>query len=163
MKVWTKLYTTYVRPHLEFAVQAWSPWQRADIELLEKVQKRALNQCAELNGLSYEEKLTETKILSLEQRRTRADMIQTWKILNGVERVDERTWFTRHQNARERTTRATASPLNLLEQPSRTETRRNFFSNRVVSVWNDIPLEVREAEKLYQFKAKYDEYLMTVR
>ena len=35
-----KLYKLYVRPHLEFAVAAWSPWTVADIECLEKVQKR---------------------------------------------------------------------------------------------------------------------------
>ena len=57
LKVWVKLFTTYVRPHLEFAVQAWSPWQRGDIEKIEKVQERALNQCPKLNGLSYDEKL----------------------------------------------------------------------------------------------------------
>ena len=27
----------YVRPHLEFAVQAWSPWQRGEVDLLEAV------------------------------------------------------------------------------------------------------------------------------
>ncbi len=39
------LYKQYVRPHLEFAVQAWSPWTQQDKELLEKVQKRQLVWC----------------------------------------------------------------------------------------------------------------------
>ncbi len=34
-----KLYKQYVRPHLEFSTQAWSPWSVADKECLEKVQK----------------------------------------------------------------------------------------------------------------------------
>ncbi len=34
-------YVQYVRPHLEFSVQSWSPWTKADKECLEKVQRRA--------------------------------------------------------------------------------------------------------------------------
>jgi hypothetical protein len=36
------LYKHYVRPHLEFAAPAWSPWNRGDIACLEKVQERAV-------------------------------------------------------------------------------------------------------------------------
>ena len=39
-KLWKKLYTAYVRPQLEFAVAAWNPYQRGDISLLERVQRR---------------------------------------------------------------------------------------------------------------------------
>jgi hypothetical protein len=35
--VFVKLYTTYVRPHLEFCTPAWSPWTRAAIDCLESV------------------------------------------------------------------------------------------------------------------------------
>ena len=144
LKVWVKLFATYVRPHLEFAVQAWSPWNRGEINKIEKVQQRALNQCSELSGLSYEEKLTRAGLTSLEDRRKRADMIETWKILNGVERVNEQTWFTRHQNVSNRVTRATASDLNLKEELARTEQRKNFFSVRAAKYWNEIPLHRRE-------------------
>ncbi len=34
------LYKQYARPHLEFAVQAWSPWSQQDKEVLKRVQKR---------------------------------------------------------------------------------------------------------------------------
>jgi hypothetical protein len=37
-KIIKKLYVQLVRPHLEYAVQAWSPWLRKDVELLESVQ-----------------------------------------------------------------------------------------------------------------------------
>ena len=38
-----KLYKVFVRPHLEYAVASWSPWLQSDKEMLEKVQRRALN------------------------------------------------------------------------------------------------------------------------
>ena len=55
--VWVKLYKTFVRPHLECSVQAWSPWLKKDISVLEKVQQRAVNMVVGLEGLEYEEKL----------------------------------------------------------------------------------------------------------
>ena len=49
--VFLQLYKQYVRPHLEFSVQAWNPWLVGDIELLEKVQRRAVSF---VQGLKYE-------------------------------------------------------------------------------------------------------------
>ena len=67
---------------MEYCVQAWSPWTVADIELLENVQKRAVRMTSGLKGVTYEEKLTELGLMSLADRRTRGDMIETWKICN---------------------------------------------------------------------------------
>ena len=35
------VYRTYIRPHMEFAVQAWNPYLKKDIDCLEKIQHRA--------------------------------------------------------------------------------------------------------------------------
>ena len=59
--VFVQLYTTYVRPHLELAIQAWSPWTAADKEVLEQVQKRAIIMVSGQRGCDYEqEPLTST-------------------------------------------------------------------------------------------------------
>ncbi len=49
-----KLYVQYVRPHLEFAVPAWSPWNTGDQEELERVQKKAVRMVSGLKGTTYE-------------------------------------------------------------------------------------------------------------
>ena len=68
---------------MEFVIPAWSPWTRADTEILEKIQMRAVNHISGLQGRSYEEKLKELGLESLESRREMLDLIQTFKILNG--------------------------------------------------------------------------------
>ena len=45
-----------------------------------------------LEGKSYEDRLQECGLTSLEDRRQRGDMIEVWKILRGQEDVDPRTW-----------------------------------------------------------------------
>jgi len=35
------IYKGFVRPHLEYAIQSWSPYLHRDIDCLEKVQRRA--------------------------------------------------------------------------------------------------------------------------
>ena len=77
------MYKTYVRPHLEFAVQAWSPWYVKDIELLEQVQRRAVNMVVGLRAKSYEGKLKELNLTTLKERRERGDLIQVWKYVHG--------------------------------------------------------------------------------
>jgi hypothetical protein len=55
--IFNKLYVQYVRPHLEFAAVAWSPWLEADKAVLEKIQQRAVSMVSVLKGATYEEKL----------------------------------------------------------------------------------------------------------
>ena len=56
-----------------------SPWHLGDIETLEEVQRRAVNYITGLKGATYEDKLMELGILSLANRRIRADLIQVLK------------------------------------------------------------------------------------
>ena len=52
-----KLYKVYVRPHLEYAVASWSPWLQSDKEMLEKVQRRAVNMVSNFEARNYKDKL----------------------------------------------------------------------------------------------------------
>ncbi len=68
----------YVRPHLEFALPAWSPWSEADKTVLEKIQRRAASMVSGLKGKTYEDKLVELGLPTLEERRHQTDMLQTF-------------------------------------------------------------------------------------
>ena len=88
-----KLYCVYARHHLEYAVQSWSPWLIQDKEVLEKVQKRAIRMVSNLKGKTYEERLVEANMTTLETRRFRGDLIQMYRTITGKYDVDPLIWF----------------------------------------------------------------------
>ena len=157
---WVKLYKMYVRPHLDYNVQAWSPWNVADNDLLEAVQKRAVRMVSGLQGSNYEDKLHELGLPTLSQRRARADMIETWKILHRMEDVDPDTWFQMAASTCQRTTRQTNAPLQISLPSARLEIRKNFFSVRCVNQWNSLPDKVKQVTTVNEFKELYDQYVM---
>ena len=164
-----RLYQQYVRPHLEYCVQAWSPWLQQDIETLENVQRRAVNSVSGLTG-SYEEKLEQLKMYSLKDRRTRGDMIQTYKILRQIDDVDPSKFFSMSSTFHAYATRqavnvsengfTTSFTWALQKGQSRLDLRANFFSQRVVNTCNSLPSSLKNSESVNAFKNRYDKLFL---
>ena len=152
--IFTGLYKQYVRPHLEYAAQAWSPWLEKDKEVLEAVQKRAARLVSGINAQDYEGRLKELGWMTLTERRQRADMA----LMNGImsERMDIVTsdWFVPAATG-ERSTRLNTGRLNVRQLFGRLEIRRNFYTVRTAKAWNDIPTEIKELKRHGQFKKTY--------
>ena len=53
------LYKAIIRSHLEHCIQAWRPYRKKDISMLEHIQRRATKIIPELRDLIYEERLNE--------------------------------------------------------------------------------------------------------
>ena len=155
----TKLYKVYVRPHLEYAQSSWSPWLQGDINTLEQVQHRFTRMVSGMGHLTYDERLVRLGLTSLEDRRGRGDMIETYKILTRKTDVNPDTWFT-PMGSREgaASTRATTGHLNLARRQASSEIRQNQFSVRVVQPWNSLPEAVKTQETLNLFKNAYDDF-----
>ena len=63
------LYKSLVRPHLEYCIQAWRPFLKTDIDLLEKIQRRATRMMADIWEFNYEDRLSYLGLTTLEPRR----------------------------------------------------------------------------------------------
>ena len=146
-------YKSLVRPHVEYGNTIWYPFLRKDIESVEKIQRRATKLIPELKDMTYTERLKKLKLPSLAHRRRRGDMIQTFKIIKGIEDIPSERFF------RLCTSSSTRGHSLKLEKPRcRTTLRLQQFSQRIINDWNSLPEGAVLAKDVNEFKSKIDQH-----
>ena len=149
------LYISLVRPHLEYCIQAWRPHMRKYIDKLERVQRRETRLISEISQLSYEERLQQCRLTTLETRRIRGDQIEVFKIMHGYEELNKDMFFKIKNDSRTR-----GHSLALVKRHSRLDVRKYTFSQRVVNDWNKLPEECVNATSVNMFKNRIDQYFL---
>lgn len=156
-EIFKKLYTTLVRPHLEYATAVWSPQNKKDIMRIESVQRRATKMVPTLREGSYEERLKTLQLPTLEYRRIRQDLLLLWNIATRNISLDLQTYCP------------TCPEKKMLEEPQLRTTRGhslkyrvqyhqglrcNFFSSRIIPLWNRLLESTVTSENINIFKNK---------
>ena len=90
---------------------------------MEKIQRRATRMMDDLRGMEYEERLRHTRLVTLEARRTRADIIEVFKIMKGLEGLNSEDFFEMEVDKRTR-----VHTLNILKRGARLDCRKYSFS-----------------------------------
>ena len=120
---------------------------------IERVQAKATALVLGMKGLNSEERRKKLGLMTLEVRRERGDMIEVFKILKGLTKIDP-TEFWEVREARNGARLVKELATNGKRQ------RHNFFSYRVIQRWNLLPMELKTAPSLASFKNRLDERIM---
>ena len=154
-----KLYKAMVRCHLEYAVPVWFPYLARDIDMVEKVQKRATKMIPGTKGMTYEERLRFLKLPTLVYRRHRGDLIEMFKMINGLYDQDIIPYFELRGDVVDTTNRKNRKPSKqIFITRSEKEVRANFFTKRVAPIWNGLTEEIVSSPDVDTFKRRLDEF-----
>ena len=155
-ELFVTLFKSLVRPILEYGHSVWNPHLKTLNQEVERVQRRATSLLGSLKNLSYPERLRKLGLPSLEHRRKRGDMIDTYKYIHGFyDCARPKLPFSEVSQTR-------GNSLKLRTDYSRLNVRKYYFSQRVVSLWNSLPDGVVTAPSINSFKARLDRHWETL-
>ena len=148
-----KLYMSMVRPHLEYGNVIWGPHFKGDMEVIEKVQKRATRMIPDLRHLPYRNRLEALSLPSLSYRRRRGEMIMCYKIITNKVDINRDNFFTLNKLS----TRGHEFKLRK-DQRFTKQPRCQNFSIRCIDDWNSLPSQVIRAKSTNEFKNLLDKH-----
>lgn len=147
-----RLFTSYVRPLLEFNCEVWNPSQISQIRKIESVQKRFTKRILCRIGqtdLSYSRRLTMLNTYPLETRRISAGLCFMYKMIISEVDIDFHDFFQiSHRLSQHR------HPFFIIQQLVRLESHRNSFTNKYVKFWNSFHSDIFLSNKSSSFRFK---------
>ena len=132
------------------------------------MQRQLVKLLSDKRGNSYEEQLKNAGLTTLRDRRIRGDLIETYKVINGMTNIKKEDWFVFRNEEEMRCTRANSRIAEdgeaerkenvMFMRNVNLEVRKNFFNVRVIKEWNRLPTRVVNSKSVNQFKNEYDKW-----
>ena len=147
------LFIALVRSHLGYCSQVWAPQSVIrNIKLIESVQRRATKFiCKTSTDLTYRDRLIFLHLLPLNYWLEYLDLVFFYKCKANHVRID----LDNYINFCSGHTRRAATGLFLKQNViPRTSTFRDSFFQRIVNMWNVLPVEIKTAKSISSFKEK---------
>ena len=114
---------------------------------IEKIQRKFTRLVNDIGTLSYGDRLKSLHLTTLAERRMRGDLIETFKILSGLENYGQNLF------------RVSRSGLNLVSRGNKvSRSRQDFLSERVINYWNNLPNHVKLSTSVESFKCSLEAY-----
>jgi hypothetical protein len=150
-EVMLQIYKSMIRPHVEYCVQLWSPLPSHGnwglILALEHIQRKFTRLIDGIGLLPYKTRLEKLGLTTLLERRTRGDLIETFKIINGISDYGQHLF------------KVSRSGTNLISRPGDEHRLKHaFFPRRVINYWNKLPTYVKFSTSVDSFKNNLSKY-----
>ena len=134
-----RLYTAFVRPHLEYAQSVWAPHLVKNVTTVENVQIRATKLVDGLSTLEYAERLKRLNLPTLVFRRKTGEMIEIFKYFH----IYDKSTLSPSFKPRERSSRKHNYQLQIhTPKDDIRGIQSNSFYYRSPKTWNELPNEV---------------------
>jgi hypothetical protein len=146
-----RMYCVYIRPILEYGTPVWNPYLIKDILKIEGVQRNFTRRIPGFSQLDYKLRLERLKLETLELRRLKFDLLEVFKILNGLIDINCSEFF---ELRRDCVTRGHA--LKIVLPKYRLDVRRHSFSIRVIKPWNALPDFLANCASVSVFRKELD-------
>jgi len=143
------LLKTIIRPVVEYATAVWNPCYVKDIADVKNVQRKVTKSIRGLSHLTYADRLRQLNLPTLETRRQYFDLLECFKIVHGTVRSECSTAISLSENR----TRGYQSKVTSLIPTARSNVRKHFFAERVLTQWNSLPNEIVQLTSYRHFKS----------
>lgn len=154
-QLFNQLYKALIRPHLDYGDSIYFPITKKNKRIVENVQRRATRLVPELQNMSYEDRLRQLNLPTLNYRRKRGDIIQTFKIIHKIDDISMDKFFSFSTNSVTR-----GHSLKLRKPRANKSVRNNSFSFRVIDDWNNLPDNIVTLDTVNKFKIAIDRQWM---
>ena len=155
-QLFSRAFIVYVRPLLEYCTPVWCPYNKGDINSIERVQRafiRKIFYFCHLPPVSYEDRLLHLGLQRLEIRRIHSDLIFLFKIINDLVycKLHDSLFFSNSVRVGANTR---GHKYKLFRTRSLKLVLSDFVINRILPIWNGLPSSCFDIDRLSAFRRK---------